>query len=51
MFVKFMSVGFLLPIEMSLDLQEPALISFRKKNQNERDCVQWHLFFLYFASP
>ena len=52
MFAKFVSVGFLPPNEMSLALQEPTLIPWEKrKNQNERDCGQLRLFFPYFSSP
>ena len=37
MFSKFISVGFLPPIEISLVLQEPALIPFSKEKKSKRN--------------
>ena len=53
MCAKFISVGFLPPMEMSLVLQEPALIPFRKKKKLKRKRLfaTALIFFLVFSYP
>ena len=43
---KFMLVGFLSPVEMSVVLQEPTLTPFRKKKKIETKKVVWNHAYL-----
>ena len=51
MWAKFISVGFLPPMEMSLVLHEPALKPFKRKKKSKRKrlCVTTLIFFLVFS--